>query len=171
MHGLIAQMVCEYEHGRLSRRELIGSLTMLGAAMATGAPALGQAQTRPGTTQPGEQPTFAATGLNHIALSVTDVARSRDFYMRHLGLTLRSNAGDSSCFLNAGPHFVALFRGEPRMHHYCYSVPQYTAQSAVEKLTAAGLKPERQGGRVYFPDPDGLIVQVAAGERQRENPS
>jgi hypothetical protein len=30
----------------------------------------------------------------------------------------------------------------------------------VEKLKAVGLKPRREDNRVYFPDPDGIEVQV-----------
>ena len=35
------------------------------------------------------------------------------------------------------------------------------ADRAEEKLKAAGLKPRREGNRVYFPDLDGIEVQVA----------
>ena len=41
-------------------------------------------------------------------------------------------------------------------------VAAYTADSAVKRLETAGLKPKRRSNRVYFDDPDGLEVQVAA---------
>ena len=82
-----------------------------------------------------------------------------------LGMTLRSDGGANSCFLNCGPDFLALFRAEkPAMHHYCYSIEKYDPDESTQKLEAAGLNPRRQGDRVYFDDPDGLVVQVAAGE-------
>jgi catechol 2,3-dioxygenase-like lactoylglutathione lyase family enzyme len=176
MQELIEHMVSDFERGQLSRRELIAHLTMLGVGLSAAPIALARRQDQapqPSATRPETAPrggddaapssTFTATGLNHIALSVTDVVRSRDFYMKHLGLTLQRDGGEGSCFLGIGPHFLALFRGsEPGMHHYCYSVKEYTAATAVDRLKAAGLEPDRRGDRVYFPDPDGLVVQVAA---------
>lgn len=37
----------------------------------------------------------------------------------------------------------------------------YDADRAEERLKASGLKPRREGNRVYFPDLDGIQVQVA----------
>jgi hypothetical protein len=71
---------------------------------------------------------------------------------------------DSTCFLRCrDKNFVALFKSEKAaMDHYCYSIVKYDAAGAVETLKAAGLEPRRSGNRVYFDDPDGLEVQVAA---------
>ena len=49
------------------------------------------------------------------------------------------------------------------MDHYCYSIEDYDAADAVKTLERAGLKPTREENRVYFPDPDGLTVQVERG--------
>jgi hypothetical protein len=46
------------------------------------------------------------------------------------------------------------------LNHYCYAIKGYDAERADEKLKAAGLKPRKEGNRVYFPDPDGVEVQV-----------
>ena len=120
------------------------------------------------TTRAGDRPTFEAKALDHIALAVTDVARSRDFYLKHLGLTIRSDNSPSSCFLNCGDEFVALFRhGEGGLDHYCYAIDDYDAGDAVRRLKAVGLKPRRVSNRVYFDDPDGNEVQVARPNRPR----
>jgi catechol 2,3-dioxygenase-like lactoylglutathione lyase family enzyme len=165
----IDKIVDEFERGRLSRRQLVASLVGLGAAAATldGAaaqqPAPGQARE---SDQDEAQPdsngsTFQATGLDHIALDVTDVARSREFYAKHLGLRV-IRGDDRALFMGAErDFFLTLFRAEqPRMHHYCYSIREFNADDAVQKLADAGLRPERTGNRVYFPDPDGLTVQI-----------
>ena len=105
--------------------------------------------------------TFDATGLDHIALDVADVARSREFYAKHLGL--RVIRGDDRALFMGAEHdfFLTLFRAErPRLHHYCYSIREFNADDAVQKLADAGLRPQRTGNRVYFPDPDGLTVQI-----------
>ncbi len=154
MYAHITNLIDGFERGRLTRRQLIAGLTgLVGAASAARA-----AQS---------DSTFTATEINHIALSVTDVTRSREFYQKHLGMTLRSDNSPHSVFLNCGPDFLALFRADtPAMDHYCYTVKGYDATDAVTRLEAAGLKPRRRSNRVYFDDPDGLEVQVSAPNRR-----
>lgn len=159
MMGQIERFVKDYERGKLSRRELVTHVAGLAAAVAT-AGAGGRAF---GDSHKGGS-TFKATGVNHIALSVPDVAKSRDFYVKHLGMTV-SHDNRNSCFMTCGNNFVALFRAEePGMNHYCYSVEDYDVSDAEEKLEAEGLNPRREGNRIYFPDPDGLEVQLASDD-------
>ncbi len=155
MHPQIDRMIDAYDRGRLSRRRLMIELTGL-LGLAAG---LGAAQDRPRPTS-----TFAATEINHIALAVTDVSRSRKFYEEHMGLGLRSDNSPHSVFLDVGKRdFLALFRADkPGMDHYCYTVEGYQPTDAVKRLEAAALEPRRRGNRVYFDDPDGLEVQVSA---------
>lgn len=154
MEATISRLIDRYEQGKLTRRQLVASL-----AAAAG---LGAAARTAGTAVSGK-PTFQATRLNHIALSVTDVARSRDFYVQHLGLPVSSDSAPHSCFLDCGPNFVALFRGrEAGMHHYCYSITDFDQQDAAQRLRSVGIEPDLQGRRIYFPDPDGLTVQLAS---------
>ncbi len=154
MDSYINSMVDQYDRGRLSRRQLITTLTGFAAVAGLGADAV--------ATQDTSESTFQATALNHIALSVTDVGRSRDFYVKHLGLRVTRD-GSRNCFLNVGPNFLALFRArQAGLAHYCYTIKGYTADSAAETLQAAGFKPRRAENRVYFDDPDGLEVQLSA---------
>ncbi len=154
----IERMVDDFERGRLSRRQLVRHLTAAAAVVAAGArPAAAQPQAAQGES------TFQATGVDHLALRVTDVDRSRRFYERHLGLRTTS-CGASQCFLSAGRDFLAFFRGDrPGLDHFSFAVPGYRADDAVARLEAAGLKPRRHENRVYFDDPDGLEVQVSSG--------
>jgi catechol 2,3-dioxygenase-like lactoylglutathione lyase family enzyme len=109
---------------------------------------------------------FKAVNINHIALSVTDVARSRDFYKKHLGLEV-TREGGNNCFLSFGSNFLALFPGpKPEMQHYCYSVAGYNVENAARKLREAGIEPEIESNRIYFPDPDGLTVQLASPDHR-----
>ena len=155
---LAERLVSDFEQGRLSRRQLAARLMGLGVAMA--APRIGAAQTAEKATA--SQPTFQATGLHHIALDVTDVPRSNEFYERHLGLRV-IRGDDNASFLGADREFfLTLFRAErPALNHYCYAIDNYNADDAMQRLADAGLRPRREGNRVYFPDPDGLTVQVA----------
>jgi catechol 2,3-dioxygenase-like lactoylglutathione lyase family enzyme len=70
---------------------------------------------------------------------------------------------DRALFMGADrDFFLTLFRAQkPQLNHYCYSIRDFKPDEAVQKLKDAGLRPRREGGRVYFPDPDGITVQVA----------
>jgi catechol 2,3-dioxygenase-like lactoylglutathione lyase family enzyme len=178
---LATQIVHEFESGRISRRQLVARLMGLGAAVASmnrgsafaqqADEALiqpagqGAATTRPVVSTQASataEPTFQATGLHHIAIDVTDVARSRDFYVKHLGLrVLRGD--ENAMFLGQGrDFFLTLFRREKAgLHHYSYAIPNYDPDAAFARLGAASLRPRREGARIYFPDPDGITVQIS----------
>jgi catechol 2,3-dioxygenase-like lactoylglutathione lyase family enzyme len=148
-------LVEDFERGLLSRRQLASRLMGLGAALAV--------MPRTVEARQGVGSTFQATGLDHVALNVRQVPRSRDFYIKHLGLKVIRESGEDNCFLGSDDgFFLTLFKGEqPGLNHYCYAIRGYNADQAEEKLKAAGLKPRREGDRIYFPDPDGIEVQVA----------
>jgi predicted enzyme related to lactoylglutathione lyase len=151
-------LVHDYDRGRLTRRQLLARLHGL-IAVAAGARAFAAEGQRPGST-------FQAVGLNHIALTVGDIRRSREFYARHLGLTVSSES-DTRCFLTFGTGFLALFRGrQPGMDHYCYSVEDYRVDAAAERLRRQGIEPRIEGSRIYFDDPDGLEVQLSAPDHR-----
>jgi len=151
-------MISEYERGRLTRRQLIAQLSGP-LAMAGGAGAFAGESESPTST-------FRAVGLNHIALTVTDIRRSREFYVKHLGLRVEREGG-SSCFLAFGNNFLALFQGErPGLNHYCYSIEDYNVDGAAERLRTQEIKPRIQGGRIYFDDPDGLEVQLSSPDHR-----
>ena len=160
--SLATTIVVDFEQGRLTRRQLVSRLMGLGAALAALKGTAGAQPADDAGAGDAARATFQATGLDHIALDVTDVARSREFYQRHLGLRVIRGTGNDSTFMGADrDFFLALFRSDaPSMNHYCYAIENYEPGEAVERLTAAGLQPRRTGNRVYFPDPDGLTVQV-----------
>jgi hypothetical protein len=160
MRTQIVKMINDFEHGRLSRRQLIAHLTGMFAASLGASIAFADQQPGRVVANPADSaPTFDATDLNHIALSVTDVQRSEKWYQRHLGLKPTGEEG----FLTTGKGWLALFKGEkPGLNHYCYSIANYDPADAVARLKAAGLAPKRRGGRVYFDDPDGIECQVAS---------
>jgi catechol 2,3-dioxygenase-like lactoylglutathione lyase family enzyme len=155
------RLVDEFLAGRVTRRELILRLMSVGAAV--GGFASAASAFAADDDDPAAEPTFAAKSLDHIALNVTDIPRSRDWYMKHLGLRPMSDSRTSS-FLrcDGGSDFVALFKSTtPGMHHYSFAIEKYDQQEAAERLRAAGLTPKLRGSRIYFDDPDGIEVQVS----------
>lgn len=160
MESEVTNLVNQFESGQINRRQLVAGLGSLVALLSTHQPTLA-AET---------SSTFEAVELNHIALRVTDVLRSREFYKKHLGLTVVRDGGERNCFLMCGKNnFVALFRSDKAgMDHYCYSVTDYDMGNAEEKLKENGFKPRvvRDAGRIYFEDPDGLTVQLASSSHR-----
>ena len=149
MKQIISNMLASYEHGKLGRRQLIRGLAAIAAA-AYAAPVSGS--------------TFHGMALNHIAIRVTSVQRSRDFYQKHFGLPVIREA-ETDCFLGLGKNFLTLFQNQtPGLDHFCIAIQSFGANAVMEELKRQRLKPNRPSGsdRVYFPDPDGLTVQVSS---------
>lgn len=164
MESDIAQLVDDYESGQMTRRELVAKLGGLVAFASGLGRILGSAHAE--VAGQNEQSTFEAVEIDHVALRVKHVEKSVDFYQRHLGMKV-SRQSENSAFLTCGDNFLALFQGEKAgLDHYCFSVKGYQLDDAEKRLKEAGLKPRvhRQGGRIYFPDPDGLTVQLAASK-------
>jgi len=148
MEPMISEMLTQYEAGSLNRRQFIQALVALASL---------------GSAAAASQPPFKGVGLNHIAIRVTNVQRSRDFYQKLLGLPVIREA-QTNCFLGLGTNFLTLFQNQnPGLDHYCIAIQNFNIDSVVETLKAQGLNARRPRGtdRVYFPDPDGIEVQLS----------
>ena len=153
MERIISGMLEEYERGNVSRRHLIQSL----AALALIAP-----------PSPAAESTFKGVGLNHIAIRVTDIRRSREFYQKQLGLPLIRES-ETSCFLKVGDEFLTLFKNEhAALDHYCVAIENFRPDAVMSELNRQGLNPRRSTDtdRIYFPDPDGLEVQLSSTDHR-----
>jgi catechol 2,3-dioxygenase-like lactoylglutathione lyase family enzyme len=153
MHDVIATLLRRYESGRMGRRQLVQAL----AALAVAAP-----------TAPAAESTFRGVGLNHIAVRVQDIPRTKAFYQEHLGLPLISESA-SSLFLKLGDEFLTFFRNQqPGLDHYCVAIDNFQPDEVMARLNEKGLNPRRPSGtnRIYFPDPDGLVVQLSAADHR-----
>ncbi len=144
----------QYDSGGIGRRQAIMRLLSLLLVFLGGRRLAAAPETA--------QTTFAATGLNHIALRVSDVARARDFYKEHLGLTIIRDNSPNFCFMASGDNYIGFFRGDsPGLDHYCYTIDEYDADQAEARLKKAGIAHHREENRVYFRDPDDLQLQVS----------
>src|SRR5437867_11622372 len=93
MKVIVASLLESYERGKVSRRQLIQRLAAIAASAHT-VPAFGS--------------TFQGVGLNHIAVRVTNVQRSRDFYQKHLGTPV-IHESETNCFLGLGKKLPDAF--------------------------------------------------------------
>ena len=169
MTAEVKRLVCCLERGSISRRELIAGLAALCATPAAAAATV----LRTSAPQPGQIAPIPVSGLDHVALRVSDLARSTAFYRDHLGGRIRSQSSRST-FLDVGSQWVALFaRGavstgyevtQPGVDHIAFHSPQH--RSLAERmgmLRDHGLDAVSQAGgnRAYFRDPDGIILQLS----------
>ncbi len=83
MTAEIERLVCCFDRGAMSRRELIAGLGALCAVPTAAAGAV----VRRSVPQPGQGAPIPVGGIDHIALRVSDLARSIAFYRDHLWLT------------------------------------------------------------------------------------
>lgn len=158
----IENLVDRFEQKKMTRRELVASLLVATAASAV--PAV-SAQTA--------APVAIGRSMNHVSLSVNDVARSADFYNRVLGMEIISRPANGGLNMGLGNEsFLGLYNlpNPGGMHHMCIGVDDYNADVLAEKLQDHGIEanvnrdPANRtsgGDQLYFNDPDGISVQLA----------
>ena len=149
----ISNLLGHYETGQLNRRDVIIGLAALTAA--------------PGSSAQSSS-NLKGSEMNHIAINVTDVQRSRDFYRALLDLPVIDETRNSAFLALGDGNFLSLFRGTPGLNHYCMGIEDYEVDRVMDELRREGLEPRRTAGtnRVYFDDPDGIEVQLAATGHQ-----
>ena len=103
-----------------------------------------------------------AVDVNHVALRVSDIGRSVEWYQALMGLNLISRSA-TSAFLGLGGNFLALFRRPAGggVDHFCFSVEDYEPDAVRAKLASHGIESTRREDRIYFKDLNGLTVQVS----------
>jgi len=119
-----------------------------------------------------------ARKLGHIVLRVRDAQKSKEFYMRTLGLKLaHEDLTRGAVFLSFGTehHDLALFEPAsdgladgkgPGLHHAAWQLGSFEElQAAFRELKAMGVAVESTVEHnvtrsVYFPDPDGNRVEL-----------
>ena len=137
-----------------------------------------------GTESPLRRPMPEVIGIDHIYISVSDLARSEAFYDRVMPiLGFRKNAfaiGTDSHVQYFNRHFGYVLRPArsklvhdpyaPGLHHLCFRVEGVTdVDEAASKLRAVGI--DASGPKIFpeyahdyhatfFTDPDGLRLEV-----------
>ena len=157
LEGLLTQ----YDHGGLTRRQLLQGLIALGVGGAFARPAFAASQ---GSRT---APVFKTRTINHVTLYAADVSRSKVFYESLTGLPLRDEGKDFfELRLEGG--FLGVYAAEagtrPGIDHFCFGVDNYepnAAFAALKSAVPAGQPTLEDGGQVYVRDPDGVRVQFA----------
>jgi catechol 2,3-dioxygenase-like lactoylglutathione lyase family enzyme len=162
MEHIISKMLREYEHGRVTRRQLIRTLALAATATST----VGTAEAAPAN----------AVSINHVSMQVADYTKTRDFYAGLFGMKVSDDDGKTQCRLTFGDNILiprnASSRpgGKPGVDHIAYTLANWDADKSVKPAVEAELK--RRGlnirvtdGSFHVQDPDGFEVQMG-GKKQ-----
>jgi len=95
MKTAIEHLVEQFESRKLSRRQLVASLSALVTSAASAASAQSQSAPAVSTLAQGRS-------LNHVSLSVTDVEKAADFYGKLLNVKVVSRPGNGGINLGLG---------------------------------------------------------------------
>lgn len=109
------------------------------------------------------------SGIDHVVLHVSDLDRSRHFYLDVLGLEVSHEEGRHS-FLRCGQQQVALFESPDReihagdeMNHMALRLETGDYEEVKAALEREGLRVTGRPGDdrcIYFSDPDGHRLQL-----------
>jgi catechol 2,3-dioxygenase-like lactoylglutathione lyase family enzyme len=152
MKNVIDKMLDSYEKGGISRRDFVQSLTVIAAA--------------PSVLTRSTQTTFQGKMLNHATIHVSDVAKSKAFYQKLLGLKVRAEDEDY-CNLDLGNSFLSINKDKSTfgIDHFCIGIESFNAQAVFEKLKKEfpSANPTIEyGNQLYLRDPDNIRFQLSA---------
>jgi catechol 2,3-dioxygenase-like lactoylglutathione lyase family enzyme len=158
MEHIIGKLLQDYEHGKMTRRQLIQTL----ALTATAASTVGTAE----AAAPAN-----AIYINHVSMQVADYAKSRDFYTGLFGMKVMEDDGKTMAQLKFGDNTIIVRNaggrpgGKSGVDHIAYTLANWDTDKKVKPAVEAELK--RRGlmirateGSFHVQDPDGFDVQM-----------
>ena len=168
MESVIAKMLADFEQGRMSRRQLIKSLSCV-AAVAAASPPLA------GTASAAAPAKMRAVAVNHISYQVDDYRKTRDFYADLLGMRVVGDNG-SQCFLVLAdsntfviPRNAPPGTATPKIDHIAYTIADWDKNAVRVDLERHGLKPEPDTeNSFHVKDPNGFDLQISGKDMKPE---
>jgi catechol 2,3-dioxygenase-like lactoylglutathione lyase family enzyme len=157
MESIIAKLLDDFEHGRMTRRELIKSLALVAAVVADTTRASGESSKG-----------FMAVAVNHISYQVNDYAKTRDFYADLLGMKVVGDTG-TQCNLIIGdtntfviPRNAPQGSTPPRVDHIAYTIENWDKNVVKAELERRGLSPKPDtDNSFHIKDPNGFDLQIS----------
>jgi len=157
MEQIIAKLLQDFEHGKMSRRQLIRTL----AVAATASSALTCESVAAGAQG------FKAVTVNHISYQVADYTKTRDFYAGLFGMRLSHDDG-KQCYLAFGDSFLIPRNhdsGTPRIDHIAYTIDNWDKNAVESELKRRGLDPQPDTeNSFHVKDPNGFDLQISGKE-------
>jgi catechol 2,3-dioxygenase-like lactoylglutathione lyase family enzyme len=178
MSPTIDELLQQYEQGRVTRRDVVLTLSALFTSALSPGAAAAESQASPSATP------IAARTLNHASIAVADVDRSVKFYQSVFGMRVISRegtegnpiAGGGQALPGAGivvnlapgpgPEFIGIYKAEPTGHigHFCLGVQNFDAEAALKTLKDRGItarmRTRGESKEIFLTDPDNIQVQL-----------
>ncbi len=160
MEDVISKLLDDFDRGKMTRRQLIKSLSVVASVAAGVTPA--SAESPRG---------FRAVAVNHISYQVNDYAKTRDFYADLLGMKVVGDNG-SQCFLILGdtntfviPRNAPQGSTPPRIDHIAYTIENWDKNAVKAELDRRGLNPQPDTeNSFHVKDPNGFDLQISGKE-------
>jgi len=166
MENIIAQLLQEFENGKMSRRQLIQRLAIAASAAS--------AVTITGSSASAANG-FKTISLDHISYQVSDYKRSRDFYADLMGMTISNDNGNNQCELHFGDSMLIARNRPPtatgsRVDHIAYRIDDWNTDRVKGELQRRELQLRLDTGGPTGPpnyasfhvqDPDGFDLQIS----------
>jgi len=164
MENMIAQLLDDFDRGKMTRRQLVKSLAVVAAAATgvTSAPGIASASG-------GMSVGFTAVAVNHISYQVNDYAKTRDFYENLLGMKVVADVGTQCALVIDGTDTFLIARNAPagstppRVDHIAYTIENWDTNAVKAELDRRELnpKPDTQNS-FHIKDPNGFDVQICS---------
>ena len=162
MEHIIGRLLHDYEHGKMTRRQLIQTLALTATAASAAETTVAAAPAN-------------ATYINHVSMQVADYRKTRDFYSGLFGMKV-SNDDGKQCRLTFGDNILIARNASSRpggkvgIDHVAYTLAGWDTDKSVKpaveaELKRRGLKIRTTEGSFHVPDPDGFEVQMG-GKQQ-----
>jgi catechol 2,3-dioxygenase-like lactoylglutathione lyase family enzyme len=159
MEHIIAKLLTDFESGKMTRRQLIQSLTVAAtaASAAIATPAAAAAENKG----------FKAIAVNHISYQVDDYAKTRDFYADLLGMKVLNDDGKTQCFLAFGETFLIPRNARqgvkpPYVDHFAITIENWNKDTVEAELNRRGLQPRPDTkDSFHIKDPNGYDLQIS----------
>ena len=159
MEYIIGKLLQDYEHGKMTRRQLIQTLALTATAASAG-----------GTAAQAASPANAIA-INHVSMQVADYAKTRDFYASVLGMAVSDDDKKNQCRLSFGGNVIIARSASSRpggkigIDHMAYTLANWDTDKSVKpaveaELKRRGLTVRVQGESFHVQDPDGFEVQM-----------
>jgi len=133
MSAAIESLVEQFESRKMSRRQLVASITALVASATSAA-----AQT---PAAPAVSNLAQGRSLNHASLAVTDVEKAAAFYGTLLNAKVVSRPGNGGINLGLGDGFLGLYKlaNPGTINHICIGVDNFDADRLAAKCKEMGV--------------------------------
>jgi len=166
--SIIAKLLDDFEHGKMTRRQLIQSLALGATATAVA---------RTAVAAPAERQGFRAVTVNHISYQVSDYAKTRDFYSDLFGMKVVRDTG-TQCFLVLGdgnifivPRNAPAGVTPPRIDHVAYTLADWDKSAVQAELKRRGLDPRPDTeNSFHVKDLNGFDLQISGKEMTPYSP-